>query len=236
MKLLLTTLLLISTFCYSQKQYEFDYLIGYELTFYKDSAKITNRPFREKDETLKKYYLTNSKKNNYRAVITELDSLNYNMIFKDDNGIYSNVILSKSDFNVAEFINIDCKNITRYQNPFKYKTKYYAFFKLNDTMLNGKQYSKFKLESIKPKRTKKEQLGTQFYIIDEEMSFNLPVLDFSTAYEEWKIERNLPNGIFIETYFIDYNGYLDSKEKLINYWKIDKKIVINEDCDYTENK
>lgn len=53
---------IFSSYCYAQKQYEFDYLIEYELTFYKDSIKIKNRPFREKDETIKKYYLTNSKK------------------------------------------------------------------------------------------------------------------------------------------------------------------------------
>ena len=236
MKLLLTTFLLISTICFSQKQYEFDYLIEYELTIYKDSIKIKNRPFREKDKTLKKYYLTNSKSNNYSAVITESDSLNYKMIFKDEDGIYSNIIILKSDLNNAEFINIDCEFVVSYQNAFKHKTKYYDFFKLNDTVVNGKTYSKFKLESIKPKRTKREQLGTEFYIIDKETSFHLPVLDFSIAYEEWKKEKNLPNGIYTEKYFIDYYGSLDSKEKLIHHWKIDKKIVINNDCDYTEKR
>ena len=91
------------------------------------------------------------------------------------------------------------------------------------------------MESIKPKRTKKGKLGTEVYIVDKETQFHLPILNFSTAYEEWKTERDLPNGIFYEKYFIDYYGLLDSKETLINIWKIDKKIVINKDCDYTEN-
>ncbi|MGY0393296.1 hypothetical protein ACW5R3_12155 [Bizionia sp. KMM 8389] len=236
MKLIITTFLLISTYCFSQKQYEFDYLIEYEMTFYKDSIKIKNRKFRKEDKTIKKYYLTNSKKNNYSAVITELDSLNYKMIFKDENGIYSNVTFLKSGLNKAEFINIDCKNVSRYENPFKYQTKNYDFFKLNDTVIGEKTFRMFKLESIKPKRVKRKKLGTEFYIIDKETSFHLPVLNFSTAYEEWKKEGNLPNGIFQQKYFIDYYGQLDSKEKLINYWKIDKKIVINNDCDYTEKK
>lgn len=233
-KVLLSILLLFSTYCFSQKQYEFDYLIEYEMTFYKDSIKIKNRPFREENKAIKRYYLTNSKKNNYSAVITEMDSLNYKMIFKDQDGIYANVIILKSDLNKAEFINIDCEYVSRYQNQFKFKTKYYEFFKLDDTLINEKSYNRYKMESIKPKRTKKDKLGTEFYVIDKESSFHLPILNFSTAYEEWKIERNLPNGIFYEKYFIDYYGQLDSKETLINYWKIDKKIVINKDCDYTE--
>ncbi|QOD61684.1 hypothetical protein H9I45_04335 [Polaribacter haliotis] len=236
MKLLITTFLLISTYCFSQKQYEFDYLLEYEITFYKDSIKIKNRKFRKEDKTIKKYYLTNSKKNNYSAVITELDSLNYKMIFKDENGIYSNVTFLKSDLNKAEFINIDCKNVSRYENPFKYQTKNYDFFKLNDTVISEKTFWMYKLESIKPKKVKRKKLGTEYYILDKGTSFHLPILNFSTAYEEWKKEGNLPNGIFQQKYFIDYYGQLDSKEELINYWKTDKKIVINNDCDYTEKK
>ena len=158
------------------------------------------------------------------------------MIFKDENGIYCNVKFLKSDLNKAEFINIDCKHVIRYENPYKYQTKNYDFFKLKDTIINGISFSKFKLESIKPKRVKRKKIGTQYYIIDNKTSFHLPILYFSTAYEEWKTDSKIPNGIFNQTYFIDYHGFLDSKEKLINYWKTDKKIVINNDCDYTKKK
>jgi len=206
------------------------------MTFFKDSIKINDRPFRENNKTIKKYYLTNSNKNNYTAVIKEWDSLRYKMIFKDEDGIYSDIIILKTDLMEAEIINIDCKNVTKHYNPFKYKTKYYDFFKLNDTFLNGKAYGRYKLESIKPKRTKREKLGAEFYIIDKETSFHFPILTFSTAYEEWKTVGNLQNGIFFQKYFIDYYGYLDSKETLKNYWKTNKKIVINEECNYTEKK
>jgi len=54
-------------------------------------------------------------------------------------------------------------------------------------------------------------------------------LYFPTAYEEWKSNKNsIPNGIFIERYQSDYSGKL--KETLINYWKIDKKIVLDDEC------
>lgn len=194
MKLHLTTLLLISACCFSQKHYEFDYLLKYELVYYTDSVETNNETGRIKEKTLHKFYLTNSKKNNYSAVLTELDSLNYNMIFKDENGLSANVKVLKSDFNSAEFISIDCTSVTRYQNRFKYKAKHYDFFKLKDTLLQGKTYSRFKFESIKPKKTKRKQLAAQFYIIDQTMSQHLPVLNFSTAYENGRHTGLYPTG------------------------------------------
>lgn len=235
MKLVLIVFLLSSTYIFSQKQYQFDYLIEYKLTLYKDAIKIKNRPFRKKDKIIKKYYLTNSKKNNYTAVITELDSLNYKMIFKDENGTYSNVVILKSEFHKAEFIDIDCKYVSRYRNPYKYQTNNYDFFELKDTLIDGITYSRYKLESIKPKKVKKKKLGSEFYIISNKTDFHLPILSFSTAYEEWKTNKNLPNGIFYQKYFIDFYKQIDSKESLVNnYWKIDKKIFIKKECDYSK--
>ncbi|OBX25947.1 hypothetical protein LX77_01550 [Gelidibacter algens] len=235
MKLLLTVYLLFSTICFSQKIYEFDYLIEYEQTFYKDSLKIPNHKFREKEEKRKIYYLTNSKKNNYNAFITELDSLNYQMFFKDEKGISANVKVLKSELFKAEFIDIDCNSVSHHFH-FRYQTKNYDFFQLNDTLINGKSYARYKLASIKPKRVKKKKIGTKFYIIAKETSFHLPILDFYTAYQQWKTNKNIPNGIFYEKYFIEYNGKLSTKVTLINYWKTDQKIVIDEACDYTKKR
>ncbi len=236
MKLLLITFLLFSTYCFSQKQYEFDYLIEYEYTVYKDTLKIKNHPLREKIKTTKKYYLTNSKKNNYTARMSEVDSLNYRIVFLDQNEIHSNVTVLKSDFIKAEFINIECKYISEYVNrhsisPYKYQTKNYDFFKLNDTLINGETYSKYKFGSNKPKRAKRKGLATLYYIIKNGTEFHSPILTFPTAYEEWKVKRNIPNGIYIEKYLLDSYGQLNSKETLVNYWKIDKKIVIQKGCD-----
>lgn len=234
MKPALLLCLLWASYCFSQKQYEFDYLLEYQLTLYKDSIKIKDRPFREKDETIKKYYLTNSQKNNYRAEITELDSLHYKMVFKDENGILSKITFLKTDLQKAEFINIDCKYISEFENPFKYQTKNYSFYKTNDTILNNSTYSKYKLQAISPQRIKRKKLGTLYYIIDQSALFHSPLFTQSTAYEEWKTESTLPNGLLIETYFIDYYGQLDSKETLVNYWKTDKKIIIPNNCNHTK--
>jgi hypothetical protein len=236
MKPIFIGLLLLSTYCFSQKQYEFDYLITYDMTVYKDSLKISDQPFNEEGKTLKKYYLTNSKKNNYVAVITELDSLQYKIIFKDENGLLSEMNFLKSDLDSAESINIDCKYVSRYGNPYRYQTNNYDFFKLTDTIVNGKTLSQFKLQSIKPRKIKRKKLGTKFYLIDKEASFHLPVFEFSTAYEEWKETGSLPNGILFETFFIDFYGNLSSKQRLKSYEKVNKKFIIDEACDYSKTE
>lgn len=234
MKPFLIIFLLTSVFCFSQKQYEFDYLVDYELTIYGDSTNSRNNPIKEK--TIKRFFLTNSKKNNYLAVVTELDSLNYQMDFKDENGLSFNVIFLKSDLNKAEFINIDCQYVRKYNNLNKFRIKEYDFFNINDTIINGNEYERYKLTSIKPKKKKRKKLATEYYIIDNETEFHLPIFYFPTAYEEWKSKKNVPNGIFKERYLIDINGNINLKEKLINYSKIDKKIVIRNECDYTKSE
>ena len=236
MKILTILFCFFITTCFSQKQYSFDYLLEYELILYKDSIKIKNRHFRETDKKIYRYYLTNSKNNDYLAIITEKDSLNYRMIFKDNNGIYSDVIILKLDLNKAEFINLKCENIMRYHNIYKYQAKNYDFFILNDTVINDKSFGRYKLSSIKPKRVNRKKLGTEIYIIDKSTDFHSPILKFSTAYEEWKIEKNIPNGILVERNFINYFGKLSEQEKLIKYSRIDKNIVIQNECDYTKMK
>lgn len=40
--------------------------------------------------------------------------------------------------------------------------------------------------------------------------------------------------IFYEKYYIDYLGNITSREKIIGIWEIDKKIIIQDECDYTK--
>lgn len=205
-----------------------------EMNIYKDSVDNENHSIRVKDTTIRKYYLTNSKNNNYIAIVQDSDSLSYKMTFKDEKGIISDVKISKSDLKSAEFINFECKHVNRYWNYFKNKKKHYGFFNLSDTIINGERYSRYKLQSTNPKRAKRKKLGTFYFIIDKETSFHLPILDHPLGYATWKYNRNLPKGMFFEKYFIDHQGKLHSRERVLNYWKIDKKFVIGEDCGYTK--
>lgn len=232
MKVIIILFFLFTTICFSQKQYNFDTLIEYDVTFYKDSIKNKNIPTIQIEKKSKKYYLTNSKNNDYLAIVKEKDSLNYSLIFVDNNGIYSKVIILKSDLNKAEFVNLDCEHVFRLQNPYKYQTKNYDFFLLADTIINDESYIRYKFSSIKPKRVKRKKIGTDFFIIEKSTDFHLPLLSFSTAYEEWKSNKTIPNGIFKEKYFIDYYGKLKSREKLVMRWEVDKKIILQEECNY----
>jgi len=230
MKQVLILLFLVSTICHSQKQYVFDYFLEYDLTYFKDSIKIKDHRFYDKTKTSKFYILTNSTDNSYEATITELDTLRYNLVFIENNGIAANVNFFKSEFHQAEFLNLKCEHTGRYVNRYKFQTKHYDFTVLNDTIIKDKTLGRYKLESNKPKRIKRKKLGTAYYLIDKETSFHLPILSHATAYEEWKKEKGLPNGIYTYKYFIDYFGRLHSEQKLISYRKINKKITIDKAC------
>ena len=228
MKQLISLIITFSTFlCYSQKHYKFDYLIQLNYTIYKDSLV---------EKTFSRYYFTNSKNNNFLAEITEIDSLNYNMIFKDENGLNFNVNFLKSDLNKAEFINIDCIYVQKRKNPFKHLINDYDFINLNDTIIDGTEYLRYELTSIKPKRKKRKKLGYETYIIYPNTDFHLPIFIYSTPYEEWKSKRNIPNGIFKERLLFDYYGKLIVKEEVIQYQKMNKTIVIDKECDYVQNE
>lgn len=236
MKYLIILFISISTFCHSQKQYQFDYLIEYDYILYKDSVKTKNQNYRAEDEITKKYYLTNSKNNDFYAIVTEYDSLNYKMHFRDYKGNHSKALFPKAIFDIAEFINIDCHHVNRFHNPYKYQIKNYDFHVLNDTIIEEKAYSMYKLSHVNPKKSRRRKLGSNIHIVDKETQFHLPILSFATAYEEWKTNKNLPNGIFYEKHLIDFNGNLDSTERLLNITKINKKIIIPDACNYVNKK
>lgn len=226
---------LIIAMGFSQKKYEFDYWIEYEVTHFQDSVKIKNRPFREKDTTFRKILLTNSKKNDYLVVLTEVDSVTYALNLTDNEGISINSEILKSELLSSENFSVACELVSQYTNPFTYQTKNYDFIAMTDTTIAKSSYHRYKLASIKPKKVKRLKLGTEYYIIDKHTGFHKPILEFSTAYEEWKTRRNLTNGILFEKYFIDYYGNLDSKEKLLSYRKINKEIRISSKCGNLKN-
>lgn len=214
--------LLIYTSSFGQKKYSFDYMIEYDYQ-YTDTSKV-----------VKKYILTNSKDNSYYLSVIEKDSLNVTLSFIDYNGIRSIAYLDKGRFSKAEAVTLECKIVSAYENPFKWQTKNYNFINKNDTLIEGKYYSQYIHKSNKPKREKRKKFGTYVYVVEENTSFHLPILEHATAYEEWKVEKNAPNGISKLIYFKPYNG--NRKElihKLVQYVKINKSIIIPEECNYS---
>ena len=230
MKLLTLFLFLSSLLCYSQKEYKFNHIIEYDYTIYKGDSLAT------KTYHKKRYYLTNSNNNTFIAVVTELDSLNYKIDFKEENGNQANFNLLKTDLHKSEFIHIDCKYVNAFISN-NSKTEDYAFFNLSDTIVNTTNYKRYKLTSNNAKQERRKQLATQYFIILPETQYHLPIFYNPLEYLIWKNNSNIiPNGIFKEKYVKKYNSNLHSTEKLIQHSNIDKKIVIDSKCNYSKNK
>ncbi|MCF1190951.1 hypothetical protein LRR18_05085 [Mangrovimonas sp. AS39] len=220
-KLILLTLILKTTFGLAQEAYKFDYAIETEVTYFKE------------DSIKKKVlYLTNSKNNSYFAQITSNDSLHYKLIFRHHDKLYSKVLVSKSQLNIAEFININCESILYEKNKNKRAVERYDFFLLKDTIVKDISHKAYEFKSILnlKKRIRKGAV-TSLFIIDNTTSFHLPLLTHPTAYEDWKLNSKLPNGLFIEKKHIDVYNIEHSSEKLIAYTQIDKSIIITGGCD-----
>ena len=159
----------------------------------------------------------------------------YKITFRHHDKLYASVLVSKSEFINAGFINLPCNTIEFRKNKYKNATDRYDFFILEDTIINQKKYAAYKLKSIRNlKQRIRKSSGTNLYIIDNTTNFHLPILTHPTAYEEWKIKKNLPNGMFVEKKHINVYEKEHSSEKLISYDKVDRKIVISNDC-YNSN-
>ncbi|MAX71011.1 MAG: hypothetical protein CMC76_07895 [Flavobacteriaceae bacterium] len=216
---------LSTTFSLCQKKYEFDYLIEYKFTNYQDSLGA---------KTISRYYLTNSNNSSYLALITNSDSLNYQMTFKDVKGITFNTNYLKSDFIKAEIINVDCYYISPYHFFLKNRINEYDFFNRKDTIINNTNYRKYELYSTKPKKRKRKKLASEVYIVNKNTDFHKPILHLPLAYAEWESKKNIPDGIFKERLLIDYYGNILNKEEIVGYHKIKKAIIIDSKCDYTK--
>jgi hypothetical protein len=169
-------------------------------------------------------YLVNSKDNSYFAKIVEKDNDNYSLEFLDPSSILIKTNITKSDFAKGTII-IDCDNVYPYSNPYKYQTDNYAFTSIKDTILDGMKNKYYSFQCVNKKRQIKKKIGENLYIIDSTISCK-PMLTFCTAYEEWKLNKNLPDGLLKELHFYNYKGSLITSEKLSHYETIIKKIII----------
>jgi hypothetical protein len=225
MKFLQFVLLFFTTFCFAQKEYSFDHLIHYEYTRFIDSATTKSSDI---------YYLTNSNQNDYFAVMSEADSLNFHVYLKDENGIESRVRLPKANFSSAgeSRMEIKCASIFKYEpSDWKYLTNVYAYSAKKDTLINSKNYISFILACKNPELNKNRNIGSFQYIMDETSEFHLPVLTSSVALEEWKLDKKLPNTIYKEKIYTNNLNQIEFKEDLIDFKKVAVTIFIPEGCD-----
>lgn len=203
---------------YSQKNYSFDCMLVYSFKF-NDASKVEEVVF-----------YTNSKDNGYFLRAFRKDSLQYSVRFVVHDKISSKVVFSKNELNSAKII-LDCKFITRQSYAFKYQTDNYEFINKKYALMEGEYHPFYILKSNNPKREKKKKLATFYYYLENNTEFHLPLLEHETAYEEWKLERNIPNGIPKEMYYLDFGKEeIFMLYKLKHIIKIEKMLTITENC------
>lgn len=205
---------------YSQKNYSFDYMLVYDFKS-NDTSKVEEIVF-----------YTNSKDNSYFLRAFRKDSLQYSVVFIVHDKISSKVVFPKDKLNSPK-ITLDCKFISMRSYAFKYQTDNYEFINKKYALMEGEYHPFYILKSNNPKRERKKKLATFYYYLENNTEFHLPLLEHETAYEEWKLEKNIPNGIPKEMYYLGFGKeemYMLYRLKKIV--KIDKLLIIPKECDF----
>lgn len=219
MRLSFLVFFLISCTCFAQRQYNFDHLLEYRF--------ISLDPAKNKMV----YYLTNSKDNSYYAQLEVADSLHYKVNLVEQDQLNMQVEVKKEDLNKAENLVIQCRDRWNTRNHFKFRIREYEFTTTLDTLIRNKSLKHYKLlYTASRKRKKTNHIGTNHYIIRDSTEFHLPLLTHPTAYEEWKEERNIPNGIFMEKIFYNFMNEIQYKYILKAYHPLWKSISIKKKC------
>lgn len=213
-------LLLITQVCFGQEKqriYKFDYLIEYE---YQENTEAV---------TEKRYILTNSQQSNYKITVKAKDSI-YELQFIDQDGVYGHFSLAKADFYQAMTFDLNCDIVTRYRNPYIYKRKEYEFTTIKDTVINSHSFQQYILKYTGKKKKVPHDQHRIVYLLEKNTSYHLPIFTHPIAYEEWKKEKTLPNGIPRLMYCVQKDQEKFHSYNLKNIYKIEKFISFNKDC------
>lgn len=211
---------------FSQKKYHFDYAF-----IIKESYKLNNKK-------INSVYLVNSKHNNINLYAHDgVDSLNYSLHFKDENGVAFNGSIDKTDFNKVETIVNTCNEVRRYVNPYINKRKQYEFVNYQDTLIDNVSFYHYAIKCNKKlKYQKRKKIVTIHYIVDKSDSNFLPFTYLSTIYETWRISKNIPNGYPKTIFFINSDGKETGRMEFIKVIKVDKYTAIPDECDFTNEE
>lgn len=207
----------------AQNTYSFDYAIEYKQEHNVSKLNKSNIIF-----------LVNTCDNSYYARVAEKDSLNYSFYFKDFNGNFGKIFLEKESFFKAENIVFKCDFVSKRSGYYDYKSEEYDFSLLNDTIIDDKQFYHYKISSNRSlKYQKRKNIGEYHYIVFKDSPDFLPLLDFETTYLNWKKNKNIPNGMLYILYHKKLDGEIVYKMILNNKGKINKKVIIPEECNYS---
>lgn len=219
-------LILLSQTLYAQKIYEFDYCIELDIDLLLTKKKLNH------------YYFINSKKPNYTFYIPNLNKDSLSLNFKDINGIkiFNSKIERSSFFNTLN-IKFDCYVVGEETNYYEFKTKEYEVNQLKDTLIDGKYLFHVEIKSKKSlKYQKRKKIGKTYLIIEKNSNY-IPsyLVKDALIYNLWKKSSLNIIGRIISAYDLDFENNIVATYKY-NYIKVNKNIIIPEECDFTLNK
>lgn len=212
-KLLLVLIIICPIMSFSQQHYRFDMVLKYKYIQHFDNEKSFDR-----------VYLINSKDNSYYAILTDKNKNNFNLNLFQQDYLHAASVIKKSDL-TKENIVVDCNDVSHYSNPYKYQTDNYSFTPVRDTILNGVPHIFFWLKNISTGRETRMKFGRNLYISDNRIDCK-PIFTFSTAYEEWKVNGKIPDGLLKESHTFNSDGTPSTSEILVSSEVVTKQIII----------
>lgn len=215
-KLFISLLLLCFVIDFAQTTYHFNQMLTY---------KHTDHLNPEKNSEI--IYLINSADNSYFIRLEQTTDSNYKLYFRHRDHTSAAMHVTKMALKNGDF-RANCDSLYRYENPYKYQTKNYDFTTVKDTTINSTGYKYYSMSHKNPKKAKRRKAGRLMYVVDTTYQ-NLPLFIMETPYEEWKLERNVPNGVLQEYHFYDYKNRFASSETLIGHDIVHKTLFIP-DC------
>lgn len=205
-------LLMVCHILYSQKSYEFDYVLEYEY------ASDDGEPHNE-------YRFINSKDNGSMLMVWEEGKdIMMKLITKNGRFYYDKII--KEDFFV-EAISLRCpyKGDTESKN-----LKDFDFIKQNDTLINTEKFGYFVINPTNKKDLKKDNLVPIHYIVDNKYNFNHPFFSPSELiFKKWEKGSDVPNGVLKECYS-EESGKKKTLAKLLQIVPVKKIIIVDNNC------
>jgi len=197
---------------FTNLEYTFDYRLEYDL-------------INPKNQTVSQInYYINSQDNSYYGALRVSKKSGYDFYFRDQDKLTAIANLT-GNYKKPGTITFEENLTSKYTNIYEYKAKNYDIHILSDTLLGGKQYSRFLFQSIDKKRAKQKKIGTHIYIIDTSKKMK-PLLSDSAPLNIWRLKNKMPHGLVVEKLVYNSNGELAFKEKLKEIDSVNFKIFI----------
>lgn len=205
-------LIIVSCLAYSQKNYEFNYVMEYQYT--ENDGNVHNE-----------YRFIDSKDNSFMFMVWEKGNDIMMKLITDGKFYFDKIV--KEDFFV-EAIGLKCPQKGVIKSNISLSD--FDFIRQNDTIINTEKLAHFVINPTNERKIKKENLVPIHYIMDNKYSFTYPFFSpTELIFKKWKKGENVPNGILKECYSYK-SGTKVPYAKLLQIVPLKKIIIIDNNC------